>query len=544
MSKNDEFKKAILGMSDEEIMGSNLLFTMPDGSKGMVVDSDGFPVVARVNEETYEGFTALQKACWEKFNSNPQVYTSVDDTGGYLAGANFEFYSEYEDVQDFIYQMMTDSRNRLYSFFEKYVIRAEIEGELFLSATVHPDTNGFIEIDFIPPASLAHGHDHKGVIYHPNKSSMPLYYVVNIKDEEGKEKPHAIPSIYVSEFPQDMATKFRNHKLIRESKYPIYNKTSKQAFKSLGGFQTFVISWDRSLFTDRNVSHLRTVIEWANHYEELKRYEIDHKRSSGSYLWVATFEDMNSFRKWVSLTDEEIEKTGFYKQKTPGGTVVLPPGMSMTCVNPNLSRISDADTDIMQMVISGLNRAEDMVTGSNSGTYASVKASRGPEADRKETKTERWRRFLVYDFWKHIFRIKSVINPEFKLLRDAEVVTGFDKSKNPIKGKKKMPIWESMEVTFPTSEVNDIESVAKGLLGVKHGSVVDTLGIPPSVVARRLGFRNYTRMRLQHAAEDAKYPTLASAVDAEDSESQQENKELEGANKDKQVKKDEKDVKK
>lgn len=540
--RNEEFQKAILGMTDEEIMGSNLLFTMPDGSKGMVVDADGFPVVARMSEDSAEGFSQLQKACWEKFNTNPQVYSSVDDTGGYLAGANFEFYSEYEDVQDYIYQMLTDSRNRLYSFFEKFVIRAEIEGELFLSATIHDD--GFIEIDFIPPTALEHGNDHKGVIYHPNKSSMPLYYAVNIKDEEGKEKTHAIPSIYVSEFPQDMAGRVRNHKLVKDKNYPIYNKTSKSIFKPFGGFQTFVIAWDRSLFTDRNISHLRTVIEWANHYEELKRYEIDHKRSSGAYLWVATFEDMAGFKKWISLTDEEREATGFYKSKTPGGTVVLPPGMKMVCVNPNLSKISDADTDIMQMVISGLNRSEDMVTGSNSGTYASVKASRGPEADRKETKTERWRRFLVYDFWKHIFRIKATFDPKFKLLRDAEVVTGFDKSKNPIKGKKKMPIWESMEVTFPTSEVNDIESVAKGLLGVKHGSVVDTLGIPPSVVARRLGFRNYTRMRLQHAAEDAKYPTLASAVDAEDSESQQENKELEGAKKDKQVKKDEKDVKK
>lgn len=253
---------------------------------------------------------------------------------------------------------------------------------------------------------------------------------------------------------------------------------------------------------------------------------------------------MNSFRKWVSLTDEEIEKTGFYKSKTPGGTVVLPPGMSMNCVNPNLTKISDTDTDIMQMVISGLNRSEDMVTGSNNGTYASVKASRGPEADRKETKTERWRRFLVYDFWKHVFRIKSTMDTKFKLLRDAEVVTGFDKSKNPIKGKKKLPLWESMEITFPTSEVNDVESLAKGLLGVKHGSVVDTLGIPPSVVARRLGFRNYTRMRLQHAAEDAKYPTLASAVDAADSESQQENNELEGATKDKQVNKNDQNDKK
>ncbi|MDY0188444.1 MAG: hypothetical protein RBR16_11015 [Syntrophus sp. (in: bacteria)] len=538
---NEEYKKAILGMSDEEVMASGLLFTMPDGSKGMVVDEDGFPVVARMEDDSPAGIAYLQQECWKKFNTNPQVFTSVEDTGGYLAGAGFEFYSEYEDVQEFVYQMITDSRNRLYSFFEKYVMRAEIEGELFLSGTIHED--GFVELDFIPPNSLETGNDHKGVVYHPNKSSMPLFYVVKIKDDTGKEVPHVIPSIYVSEFPGDMSDKLRNHKLVKNKNYKVYGSTRKTAFRNFGGFQTFIISWDRGLFTDRNISHLRTVVEWANHYEELKRYEIDHKRSSGSYLWVATFEDMASFKKWVSLTDEEVEKTGFHKPKTPGGTIVLPPGMKLDCKNPNLSKISDADTDIMQMVVSGLNTSEDMVTGSNSGTYASVKASRGPEADRKEMKTERFRRFLVYDFWKQIFRIKSIVNPKFKLFREATVVKGFDDKKEPIFGKKMLPIWESLEITFPTSEVVDIESAAKGLLGVKHGSVVDTLGIPPSVVAKKLGFRNYTRMRLQHAAEDAKYPVLASAVDAADSESQQEDKELEGAQKDKKVKKNESDNK-
>jgi hypothetical protein len=537
----EDFKKTILSMSDEELASSKLLFTMPDGSKGMVVDEDGFPVVAKYSEETSEGIQQLQRECWKKYNTNPQVYTSIDDTGGYLAGAGFEFYSEYEDVQEFLYKMITDSRNRLYSFFEKYIMRSEIEGELFLSATIHED--GFVEIDFVPPSALISDKDHKGVVYHPRKSSMPLFYLVEIKDDEGKEVKYAIPSIYVSEYPEDMAAKVTGHKLVKESGYKIYNRSNKAVFKKFGGFRTFIISWDRSLFTDRNISHLRTVIEWANHYEELKRYEIDHKRSSGSYLWVATFEDMNAFRKWVSLTDEEREATGFFKPKTPGGTVVLPPGMKLECKNPNLSKISDADTDIMEMVVSGLNKSEDMVTGSNSGTYASVKASRGPESDRKEMKTERFRRFLVYDFWRHIFRIKSVVTPKFKIARDAEIVKGFDDKKEPIFGKKFLPIWESLEITFPSSEVSDMESAAKGLLGVKHGSVIDTLGIPPSVVAKKLGFRNYTRMRLQHAAEDAKYPVLASAVDAADSESQQENKELEGVKKGTKVKKDEKDDK-
>lgn len=536
--RNDEYKKSILGMSDEELAASNLLFTMPDGSKGMVVDEDGFPTIARMRDSELEGLQFLQKECWHKYNTNPQVYTSIDDTGGYLAGAGFEFCSEYQDVQDFIYKMVTDSRNRLYTNFEKFVMRSEIEGELFLSVTVHED--GFVEVDFIPPNSLKYDGEHKGIIYHPRKSTMPLCYLISLKDDEGMDQTYIIPSIYVSEYPADMSSKVKNHKLVKDGKYKVYGTTSKPAYKRLGGFQTFIISWDKSLFTDRNISHLRTVIEWANHYEELKRYEIDHKRSSGSYLWVATFEDINSFRKWIALTDEERDATGFYKPKTPGGTVVLPPGMKLDCKNPNLTKISDTDTDIMEMVVSGLNTSEDMVTGSNSGTYASVKASRGPESDRKEMKTERFRRFLVYDFWRHIFRLKFDMDKKFKLYRETQVAVSFNDAKDPVFGVKQMPIWESMEITFPTSEVNDLESAAKGLLGVKHGSMIDTLGIPPSVVAKKLGFRNYSKLRLQHAAEDAKYPKLASAVDAGDSESQQENNELEGA---KKVEKNENDKK-
>jgi len=64
---------------------------------------------------------------------------------------------------------------------------------------------------------------------------------------------------------------------------------------------------------------MRTTIEWANHYENLKRYEIDHKKSSGSYLWVFSFEDPKAFKTWLSLSPEDRAKTGVYQKKTPGG---------------------------------------------------------------------------------------------------------------------------------------------------------------------------------------------------------------------------------
>ena len=53
------------------------------------------------------------------------------------------------------------------------------------------------------------------------------------------------------------------------------------------------------------------------------------------------------------------------------------------------------------------------------------------------------------------------------------------------------------------------------MLGVKHGNVMDNLGIPPSEVARRMGFGGYGRLRLKNATEEKRYPELILGVDQE-----------------------------
>lgn len=252
---------------------------------------------------------------------------------------------------------------------------------------------------------------------------------------------------------------------------------------------------------------MRTTIEWTNHYENLKRYEIDHKKSSGAYLWTISFEDLKAFKYWMSLSDDDKAKTGIMQQKTPGGTILMPPGMKMEVKNPQLSSISEQDTDILHMITAGLNKPEDMITGQSNGTYGSVKASRGPESDRANNRKDDFELFLRYDFFRHIFSLKNVVNPEMELERTENVVIDF-KEGEEVEGKESLFIWESMEITFPTSEVSDSESATKALLGVKHGSLIDTLGIPASVVAKKLGFENYRTLRLKHLTEKKKYPEL------------------------------------
>lgn len=514
---DDEVRKRIESISDEKLleMSFSAVFQQgPDEFYKYSVDGDGFPIGSGSTESLLENITDLQNECWIKFNTNPQINTVITDNAGSICGKGFKIVSHEKDVKEFLYDFIFDSRNRLYSNLEKYVIRSEIEGELFLCVSLHED--GFVEVDFMAPSSL------KDIHFHPFKQTLPLLYEFNVVSDVNSgdtSSVRQIPSIYVSEF-SGLDEEMEKLKVFDKTKI-LRKKTKSGIWKKTNGYQSFIIAWDKGLFTKRNVSSMRTTIEWANHYENLKRYEIDHKKSSGSYLWVFSFEDPKAFRGWLSMSPEDRAKTGVYQKKTPGGSLVLPPGMKVEVKNPQLPKISDSDTDIMHMITSGLNKPEDMVTGQSSGTYGSVKASRGPESDRNENRKAKFNMFLIYDFLKHVFRLRNCAVSDFKLKRTVEEVIDFKNGKE-VFGKAEVPVWECVDIMFPVSEVNDVESRAKAYLGVKHGSLVDALGIPPSIIAEKMGFVGYKYLRMKEATEKKMYPELISAVDSDLLDTEQE----------------------
>ncbi len=489
-------------MTDEQLLAVS--FSMPwqyDVASAGYKDPDGFYSETKASiEETRE---ELQKLCWTKFHKNPHLNTSVRGIVGRLTGLGFEISSDVREIQEVIEEEFYDQRNRLYNFIPKHVGRAIIEGELFLCLSV--DNEGFIEVDFIDPSAIQEGNDSTdGIFYHPRKATMPVAY--NIKSSSD----YIIPSIYVAYYPeifgQTPALKNKSD-LLKEA------RTSGSKYKSLGGFNRFIVSWDRSFISNRNIPYLRTVIEWLNHYENLKKYEIDHKRSSGAYLWIITIEDPKSFRNWLKLSDDDKRKTGIMAKKTPGSTLILPPGMKAQVINPNLPKISDTDTDILAMVTSGLNEPEDVATGQSKGTFASVKASRGPMSDRTSDEVAYFDRFLKYDLFAAIFFLKSAVSSfpkEFKVNQAVD----FKKGKPVFEKVAKKPQF-LIDIAYPTSEVIDAETRASAYLGVKHGSVSDVLGIPNSEIVKKVGFGgSYKRLRLQHASEEEEYPELAPPVDA------------------------------
>lgn len=464
-------------------------------------DADGFALSSR----DFRNFSEVQKSCWEKSLSNPHLNSHLRDVVGSLTGHGWDISSQNQKIDDEIWETMYDIRNELYKNIPKYVARSEGEGELFLAFTVHED--GFVEVDFLPPWSLKGGGDYNsGITFHPRKSTMPLFYQFEIAGKTGTTSTEKaiFPSIYVAHNP-DFAKEVKLSPA--DKKLLVTAQSNKSIYKKVGGFKTFIVAWDKGYLVPRNLSHISTTLEWINHYVDLKKWEIDHKKSAGSYMWVVKLEDAKALRTWLKMTPEQQKATGLTSHKTPGGTLILPPGVSITCENPDLPTISEGDTDIMHMITSGLNKPEDMVTGQTKGdTFSGVKASRGPQADRTLNEIAFFERFLRYDFFRGIFLLKNKIKgfPEFFKVKKA-----IDFANKEAKFKEvNVPVFELIEFDFPTSEIGNVEETARALMGVKHASVVEVLGIPRSVVAKKLGFGRYIKNRLQYATEDENLPDL------------------------------------
>ncbi|MFW6120247.1 MAG: hypothetical protein ACOC80_05030 [Petrotogales bacterium] len=536
-----------------------LQFSVPWQSNDMIKgtvprqDADGFPIQTEDPITKYDNYTwsELQRVCWEKFNRNPQINTHVRDMMGRIAGDGFDIGSSVVEIQDIVEEMMEDPRNRLWTMIPKFVARSEIEGEMANCLTVHKD--GFIEVDFMDPGCLASGGDNSsGIIFHPTKSNLPLVYLYQLQTPDNQTgtttQTYAFPSIYLAYYPE-LYSLIKDHSSLK-GKEGIWDLSyvKKEPYKSkLNGYYRFIVAWDKGFITKRNTSHIRTVIEWLNYYEMLKRYEIDHKRSAGAYLWVAKITDIKTFRLWVGMSQEEREKTGLYSKKVPGGTLVLPPGVEFACHNPNLPKISEQDTDILHMVTSGLNKPEDMVTGQSTGTYASVKASRDPQNDRLSDEQYYFSLFLKYEFFMGVFFLMEKMGKIQSHYEKLEVIGWKDTQKiiekvdeegksyketiidkEPITRKRRKKPYQLIDISFPVSAITNVEGAAKAFLGVKHGSVKDVLGIPNEEIAKKIGFGNYKRLRLREAAEKLNLPET---TPNEDAESRQERTEAEPAKK-------------
>lgn len=521
---DQEVIDALSSLPDEVLSHFSFpLFSNAEG-RAQSVDEDGFPVLA---SGSVSDLNELRKKCWEKAESNPQLNSHIRDRMGRMAGWGFQFSSERPHVQRAIEEIMEDPRNDLYQNFPKFIGRKEVEGELFLMVTLH--SNGFTEVDFLTPAMIGNGGDKgSGIIHHPTKQLFPLFYLVNFENlgnmtgTDEAESQALIPSINICYYP-DLEEVAKKHNDFDEKKLKVARarKPKQHPYNKTNGYQRFIIQWNSGLMTRRNASSVRTTIEWLNYYEALKKYEIDHKKSSGAYLWIVEMEDLNALRNWFGMSEEERKQTGLMQTKDPGGTLILPPGMKARVENPRLPNISDQDTDIMQMVSSGLQKPQDTMLGDYRSTYASVKASQGPQGDRTNDELHYFKLFLVFHFWRGLLYLRSLARDDFKYYRYVREVVRFEKGE-PVYGRVKKPVFKFVDISLPVSRLEDVEAFAKAYLGSKHASVVDTLGIPRREVAKRLGFSNYANLRKEKALEDEEYPETLSVENQEAAQEKQE----------------------
>lgn len=216
-------------------------------------DEDGFPVITTQKTGTPIDRQTLHAHIWRKFHSNPHVNTNTRGLVGRLTGNGFATVSDFPEIEEVIEETETDYRNRLYDYWPKFVTRAFISGELFLCFTVHKD--GFIEVDFVDP-DVIDGEPDDGIIFHPRKTRMPLIYC--IKDTDNDLEEH-IPSIYLARYP-DLYGVAKQQEGFSASM--LNNSRSRaKAYRSVGGFYRFMVSWDLGLITPRSTSHLQTVLQ-------------------------------------------------------------------------------------------------------------------------------------------------------------------------------------------------------------------------------------------------------------------------------------------
>lgn len=480
-----------------------------------ITDEDGFTSGSSASKEPRDRAT-LQSECWRKFHDNPQLNTNVRGTAGRLTGWGFKTTSWISEIQEAIEWIETDWRNRLYDLWPKLTARNEIEGELYLVLSLHK-SDGFVEIDFLDPATLdTNGDDNTGIIFHSRKKLLPLFFNVKNQDHDPRRNTpefEQIPSIYIARDPR-LVKDARTHQDFK----PKYQETSRTfGLSKIGGFYRFVVPWHKGLMTRRATAHLRTTIKWLNHYEQLKAYEIDHKKASGAYTWVFKAVDQATYNRWDRLSDDDKKKTAMGQPIKPGQRLVLPPGWTLEAHSPSLPNLSGQDTDILDMVSSGTNEPLDVMTGRASGTFATVRAQRGPMSDRTSDEAAYFKRYLQFDFWGSVFFLMAAAG-KLQPTYPTRVPTGFrkegDDKKLNTRIVQKEPHW-FLEISFPVSESIDLEGRVRAVFGVKHGSLAENIGMPHKEMAERIGVGNYRRMRLERAMEEENYPDLPLTIDQE-----------------------------
>lgn len=502
-------------------------FTLEDDVRGAVYvlgDPDGATIARNFNKKivTNSHFT-LQGLTYDMYREFPYIRSDIDRKVNMVTGKDFGFSSYISEIDEFLEEEVYDHRNILWWRIPGWILRSLVEGELFFLVTVQPD--GFCVFNVIEPCYVTGALDGTGIWSDPNNVLMPLYY--NIKDTTSGGDGEIIPSInhiYDSSYDKIPLGDMFKRELLAGSRMENRGK-----YKALNGYYRFVIHWNNMNGVDeakRDTSYLRAVIKYVNFYQQAILWSMDYRKSLASWSQEVKFSDdaygQKAYRLWMKMTAEEKAATGLTKPPSPGDRVFSMPGMTVTTISNNQGKAGSGESlDLRNMLVSGMDAPSDVITSDLSqGNRSSNQQTRSPYADTAESLQVKFERLFKYGLWAHIFKIKSLMDESFREDIKVDVPVDFEEKKEKAKidgmpeetvmkvktQKRKRKAFHFIDVTFPVLNIQDMEGLSSGLLGSKHGSVIESLGVPPSRVAERMGFKGYRKLRLQNALEEEQYP--------------------------------------
>jgi len=383
-----------------------------------------------------------------------------------------------------------------------------VEGELFLLLTVQSD--GMVVFSVLEPGDISGCQDGTGIVTHPGQNILPLFYMYAPSGETGE----VIPSVNVLYGDYDKPEFYSGFEASQLNKSRAQGRGK---YKGLKNFYRFIIHWPNLNGVNegkRDTSYLRSILKYINYYHQSVLWSLDYRKSLASWSQKVKFSDDNfgqkAYRLWMKMTQVERDATGLTKPSQPGDKVFLMPGMDCNSMEHNAGKAGTGEnTDVRNLLASGMDSLPDVLTADSKGsTFASIRETRNPFADVVESMQTKFSRLIKYGVLAHVLYIKSVMDKDFQYERKVKVPYDVDKD-GKVKTKNiKKKAFHLVDVVMPVLNVQNMEELAKGLLGSKHGSLDKSLGIPPSVLAERMGFPDYHKMRVQEAFETEQYPKL------------------------------------
>ena len=463
----------------------------------------------------------LQKMCWYKYRTFPGIHSSIEDKGDLITAKGFDVYSINRKINEVLRDTLFSQRNLLFERIGEWPRRMLAEGELFLLNIV--DKNGNNTVRIIEPERITGAEEGSGLITDPDDVTKTLFYRYRMGDNNYA----LIPSEEVIYNPQlEEKVKNSTYYNAEETKH---SKDVSPIYEKLGGYYKYIIHWKNLSGISkikRDSSYLRTVIEWANLYENSIKWGLDYKKAQSSYAIVISFADSQpgrlAYNIWTTMTEAEKEATGLTKPLTPGSKIFLRPGMSIDIKSPQLSKGTGENLDLLNLVGAGVKSPQDLMQGNSSGaTLASLKMSRSPFQMNIENLQDKFSKFLVYRYFRAIFYCKSAVD-NFPSTFPKEFVSEVVEGKPTIETMQVEPA-ELIEVSMPTMTLTEDEGIVRTMLGSKHMGI-NSLGVSQKYIAETLGVSDFTRQKRERLLEDEMYGEMAAIKDQEAAQENQLNK--------------------